>query len=129
KVVHEQSVVQDAAEVEVGVRPDEIEGALSRIRNNSQIFSKAERAREFLAYLAKRFPQESAVNLTAGTPYRDGDQTHSSIQNIIACEFFGKTQFNAATDSLVRTNATRLRKALKKYYGSEGKDDPVRIDI
>jgi Tol biopolymer transport system component len=128
KVVHEQSVVQDAAEVEVGVRPEEIEGALSGI-HNSQIFSKAERAREFLAYLVRRFPQESAVNLTAGTPYRDNEQTHSSIQNIIACEFFGKTEFNAATDSLVRTNATRLRKALEKYYGSEGKDDPVRIDI
>ena len=33
----------------------------------------------------------------------------------------------AGQDSIVRTEARRLRKKLKEYYEHEGKDDPVLI--
>ncbi len=48
----------------------------------------------------------------------------------LGVEVFDKDEtFDPNTDSIVRVEASRLRSKLREYYGAEGKDDPVRIDV
>lgn len=49
----------------------------------------------------------------------------------IATEVFGrsKSTFSAGEDAIVRVEAHRLRKRLKEYYDSEGKDHPIQLTI
>ncbi|UWZ85851.1 malectin [Occallatibacter riparius] len=49
----------------------------------------------------------------------------------IATEVFGrsKTAFDGSTDSIARVETYRLRKRLKEYYETEGKDHPVVISL
>ena len=48
----------------------------------------------------------------------------------IALDVFGRDEsFDPQTSSIVRVEASRLRGKLKEYYGSDGRDDPVRIDL
>ena len=48
----------------------------------------------------------------------------------IATQVFGRpATFDPALDTIVRTQAYRLRTKLKEYYESEGKSDPVTIEI
>jgi hypothetical protein len=49
---------------------------------------------------------------------------------IIATTVFGRPQeFDAATDTTVRTSVYRLRSKLREYFAQEGKSDPVIIEI
>lgn len=46
----------------------------------------------------------------------------------IALDVFGRDEgFDASSDSIVRVQMARLRKALAEYYGGEGARDPARI--
>ena len=46
----------------------------------------------------------------------------------LAVELFDRCPtHDPQTDSIVRTNAVRLRKMLDAYYADEGRDDPIRI--
>lgn len=48
----------------------------------------------------------------------------------IATQVFGRpAPFDPALDTIVRTQAYRLRTKLKEYYENGGKDDPVTIEI
>ena len=48
----------------------------------------------------------------------------------IALEVFDRdASFDPTTNALVRVEAGRLRRTLKQYYLTYGRDDPVRIDI
>ena len=48
----------------------------------------------------------------------------------IAVEALGRgDDFNPQADPIVRVEATRLRRALNRYYQNGGKQDPVRIDV
>jgi hypothetical protein len=48
----------------------------------------------------------------------------------IATEVFGRPQdFDPGEDAIARVEAHRLRKKLKLYYETEGRDNPVRITI
>src|SRR5579872_205652 len=49
----------------------------------------------------------------------------------IATEVFArsKTVFNAGEDSIVRVEAHRLRKRLKEYYETQGKDHAIQMSI
>jgi len=48
----------------------------------------------------------------------------------IAIDFFHKTDhFDPAEDNSVRYRIYKLREKLQRYYNSEGKQDPLRIDI
>ncbi len=49
---------------------------------------------------------------------------------VIATEVFGRgKEFDSRTDSVVRVQAGRLRVKLHEYYSTEGKDDPIIIDL
>ena len=48
----------------------------------------------------------------------------------IAIDVFGRgAEFDPLTDSIVRTEALRMRHALDTYYAGTGTDDPIRISI
>ena len=48
----------------------------------------------------------------------------------LALEVFGRPEtFDPAVDPLVRIEAARLREKLREYYGAEGQNDPIRIDL
>jgi len=48
----------------------------------------------------------------------------------IATQVFGRNaNFNSATDPIVSIHADKLRRALERYYLTEGKQDQIRIDI
>jgi len=48
----------------------------------------------------------------------------------IAVEALGRpTSFDPQADPIVRVEATRLRRALERYYATQGTEDPVVIDI
>src|SRR6184192_1322390 len=48
----------------------------------------------------------------------------------IATEVFGRpADFDPHLDSLVRVQAGRLRTKLSEYYGSEGVDDPIVVEL
>jgi Tol biopolymer transport system component len=49
---------------------------------------------------------------------------------VVAVEVFDKPEdYDPQTDSTVRTEASKLRSRLARYYETEGNDDPVRITI
>src|SRR5438874_1108336 len=49
---------------------------------------------------------------------------------VVAIEVFGrKPDYDPKLDSIVRTEASRLRAKLAEYYDSEGKTDPVIIEL
>jgi hypothetical protein len=48
----------------------------------------------------------------------------------IAREVFDRPEgFDPNVDPIVRMEAARLRDRLREYYGAEGRDDPVRIEL
>jgi hypothetical protein len=65
-----------------------------------------------------------------GEKYFNGeiDKLH---EYAIATEVFGrsKSTFNAGDDAIVRVEVHRLRKRLKEYYDSEGKDHHLQLSI
>jgi len=51
-------------------------------------------------------------------------------ESVIAVEVFGRrTDHDPKQDSIVRTEATRLRARLRDYYAEEGKSDPLVIEL
>ena len=48
----------------------------------------------------------------------------------VATQVLGrKADFDAGKDPIVRILAGRLRRALERYYATQGRQDPMRIDI
>jgi TolB-like protein len=53
-----------------------------------------------------------------------------SKETLIGVEIFGRPpDYDPATDPVVRVEARRLRDKLAQYYRSEGREDPLRIDL
>jgi TolB-like protein len=48
---------------------------------------------------------------------------------VIAAEVYGKSSYDPSADSIVRVEAARLRSKMLEYYATNGRDDPVRIDL
>lgn len=59
------------------------------------------------------------------------DNQESQLKEyVIATEVFGRSDnYNPRIDSTVRVQAGRLRTKLAEYYTTEGKDDPILIDL
>jgi TolB-like protein len=86
--------------------------ALERILMSSP-FAKSTRLSQFLRFAVEQALQGNARELKEYT---------------IATEVYRrKDDFDPTLDTIVRSEARRLRKKLKQYYDSEGKGDPVVI--
>jgi len=81
------------------------------------------------AALPKSARQQQLIHYI-GEKYFHGE-TDKLHEYEIATEVFGrsKSTFNAGEDAIVRVEAHRLRKRLKAYYETEGKDHPVQVSI
>src|SRR5580698_2398327 len=78
-------------------------------------FLRNERMSRFLRFLAERYLEGHANQLK---------------ESVIAVEVFGrKPDHNPLQDSIVRTEAGRLRGRLAEYYVGEGKDDAIVIEL
>jgi TolB-like protein len=101
---------------ESGSEPDQnaIREELGRVLNSGP-FAQSRRRQRFLEYI---------VNETlAGR----GDRLKGYT---IAVEVFDRPEtFDPVTDPLVRIEAARLREKLREYYDTDGRDDPVIIEL
>ena len=78
-------------------------------------FLRNERMSRFLRFLAERHLEGSDNQLK---------------ESVIAVEVFGrKPDHDPSQDSIVRTEAGRLRARLAEYYMGEGKDDGIAIEL
>lgn len=60
----------------------------------------------------------------------EGGRTEEISEYAIATQLFGRPpSFDPASDTIVRTQAYRLRLKLKEYYEQEGKEDEIEIDV
>lgn len=97
-----------------GISADVIEAELEKILA-SPVFVHSERHSSFL-----RFVVESALK-------GEGEQLK---EYLLGVEVFGRGEgFDPRTDSIVRTEATRLRSKLTEYYERDGQNDPVVIEL
>jgi len=92
----------------------EVRAAVERILESAE-FARAKRVGEFLRFAAEE--------VLAGR----GDRLKAFS---IAREVYGRDEsFDPRSDTIVRVEAGRLRQRLAAYYESEGRHDPVRIEI
>jgi hypothetical protein len=91
-----------------------VQGELERVLC-SRVFSRNERLSRFLRWVVER--------------YLDGRDDEIK-ESVIALEVFGrKPGYDPRRDSIVRTEAVRLRARLIEYYAGEGSGDPVIIEL
>jgi TolB-like protein len=82
---------------------------------NSGPFHQSQRRQRFLEYLVNETLAGRGERLKAYT---------------VALEVFERPEtFDPITDPLVRIEAARLREKLREYYGTDGKGDPILIDL
>jgi hypothetical protein len=94
--------------------PGEVLEALERVRT-SQTLSSSEKLVQFLSFVV-----ETTVS---------GNARHLK-ETIIGVSVFGRTpDYDPKSDSIVRSQAWRLRSKLNEYYQTEGADDHLIIDI
>ena len=98
----------------IDVTPDEVEAALARICASAP-FASSERLKTFLRFVVRETLAGRADTLKEYTV------------GVVVYERGGA--FNPKTDSIVRTEARRLRARLEAYYQEEGQLEPIRIDL
>ena len=99
------------------IAPTDPEGARRQLERvlASRGFFRNERMSRFLRFLSERHLEGSDNQLK---------------ESVIAVEVFGrKPDHDPAHDSIVRTEAGRLRARLAEYYIGEGKDDATVIEL
>jgi hypothetical protein len=89
----------------------ELVGRILRSRH----FHKTTRLREFLLYVTDRVLNEPGVEI----------HEHEIASNVFRREFDPR----AGDDTLVRVQASQLRKRLERYFANEGRDEAWRIEI
>jgi hypothetical protein len=90
---------------------DLVRAELARVLE-SPIFAQSDRLGRFL-----RFAVEHAISGT----------DEGLKEYVIGTEVCRKPLYHPSQDSIVRTEARRLRTKLKEYYESEGKNNPIFI--
>ena len=94
--------------------PDEIRTALQRMIG-SDVFSRSPQLGAFLRFVVEAVMRGDAARIKAYT---------------IGVEVLRRdTKFDPQLDPIVRVEATRLRRALERYYAGPGATDPVIIDL
>ena len=97
-----------------GVDSREVRAHLDKVLASSS-FAGAPRVRQFL-----RFVVEETLHGRAG----------EIKESVVAVQVFGRrSDFDSHSDSLVRVQASHLRKRLREYYRTEGMDDGMVIDL
>ncbi len=96
------------------VSAEMVEAALEKILASTG-FSNAERLSRFLSFTVHETLAGGADRLK---------------ESMLGVEVFGrKPTYDPRIDAVVRTEAVKLRARIKDYYDSDGREDPVRIDL
>src|SRR5438309_7225429 len=96
------------------VTPDEIRAALQRM-TGSDVFSRSPQLGAFLRFVVEAVLQGKAGRIKAYT---------------IGIEVLRRdTKFDPQLDPIVRVEATRLRRAIERYYAGPGAADDIVIDL
>ena len=96
------------------VTPDEIGAALQRIIG-SDVFSRSPQLGAFLSFVVEAVLRGKAGRIKAYT---------------IGVEVLRRdAKFDPQLDPIVRVEATRLRRAIERYYAGPGAADPVIVDL
>ncbi len=91
-----------------------VRGALEKILS-TQEFARNERLSKFLRFVVEQQLMGKAAELK---------------ESVVGIEVFGrKPGYDPRQDSVVRTEAAKLRARLTNYYSSEGANDPVVIEL
>lgn len=77
-------------------------------------FARSERLSRFLRFVVERHLEGRSIEIK---------------ESVIALEVFGDHDYDPKQDSVVRTEAGRLRARLAEYYAAEGGGDPVLIEL
>jgi hypothetical protein len=94
--------------------PEEIEAQLDRVLA-SRLFTSAKSCSSFLRFVVKQ--------TLAGQGYRIKESN-------VGVEVFGRAPgYDPGGDPVVRVRAGRLRARLRDYYASDGRLDPILIDL
>src|SRR5512134_1408809 len=80
----------------------------------SAVLEKSTRLKDLLSFLAER----SLEDTEASIPEQE-----------IGLAVFGRKDYHANQDNLVRVHVTQLRKKLEQYFAAEGARDPVVFEI
>ena len=92
----------------------EIEAQIGRITPSTQFRTTAV-LQSFLRFITEQTIAGNSESLT---------------EHSIATEVFSRrSSFDSSVDTIVRTQAYRLRSKLREYYSAEGKSDPILIEI
>jgi TolB-like protein len=111
-VMRESLLINRPTSEEEGISEEAVREELSRILESS-IFVQSDRLGRFLRYTVE--------TTLAG----DGETLK---EYLIGTEVYErKPPYHPSVDSIVRSEARRLRSKLKEYYESVGKDDPILI--
>jgi hypothetical protein len=97
-----------------GVDPAEVYSAVERLRR-SRAMSGCHRLVQLLTFVV-------------GSTVR-GEATHLKETTIGVAVFGRSPDYDPKVDTIVRSQAWRLRSKLKKYYSTEGANDPLIIEI
>lgn len=82
---------------------------------SSPVFARSERLSRFLRFVVER--------------HLEGKESELK-ESLVAVEVFGrKPDYDPKLDSIVRTEAGRLRARLVEYYAGEGRSDPLVIEL
>lgn len=109
--------MQEAPEepgINSGISPSEVRNALDRIRA-SRAMNDCHRLVQFLEFV---------VGSTL-----HGEATHLKETTIGVAVFGRSPDYDPKVDTIVRSQAWRLRAKLRKYYSAEGSNDPIIIEI
>ena len=94
--------------------PQAVREQLERVLS-SACFARSERVSNLLRFLVEG---------------RLGDRENELKESVIGVEVFGrKPDYNPKVDSTVRTEASRLRARLSRYYATEGSRDQMVIEL
>lgn len=109
-----QTQVGPGLPVEAGISAVAIQAQLEKILANAD-FARSERLSRFLRYAVEQ------------TIQGQGEQIK---EHTLGIEVFDKRpSYDTRIDPIVRVEATRLRSKLKEYYATEGRDDPILIEL
>ena len=95
-------------------KPDEVRAALERIVS-SDIFRSSPQLAAFLRFVVEAVLQGQSDRIKG---YTIGVEALKRSAN-----------FDPLVDPIVRVEATRLRRAMARYYSGPGADSPVRIEL
>jgi hypothetical protein len=105
---------ETGSRVTAPIPPQLVEQELERVLS-SPTFAQSQRLIRFLRFIVEHYLKNEADQLKE---YRLGVSV-----------FDRNESYDPRTDPIVRVEASRLRTKLREYYDSEGKDNPIQIEM